>query len=50
MIKPVRYIHLYNLKGSYDAFRIPELQVFVDDKEIDYIGLIKKQKLMIGVI
>ena len=36
MIKPVRYIHLYNLKGSYDAFRIPELQVFVDDKEIDY--------------
>lgn len=36
MITPVRYIHLYNLKGSYDAFRISELQVFVDDLEIDY--------------
>lgn len=36
MIEPVRYIHLYNLKGSYDAFRIPELQIFVDNKEIVY--------------
>jgi len=36
MIKPVRYIHLYDVVGSYDAFRITELQVFIDDIEIEY--------------
>ena len=32
----VRYIHLYNLQGSYDAFRITELIVNVAGKSIDY--------------
>jgi len=36
MVKPIRYIHLYDFVGSYSAIRIPELQVFYDDKEIDY--------------
>lgn len=36
MVKPVRYIHLYNLDGSYSAFRITELQVFNDNNEINY--------------
>lgn len=36
MIKPIRYIHLYNLNGSYSAFRITELQVFYDNQEINY--------------
>lgn len=34
--KPLRYIHLTNLQGSYEAFRIPELIVKVNGKEIDY--------------
>ncbi len=34
--KSVRYIHLYNLQGSYGAFRIPELSIFVNNKEIKY--------------
>lgn len=36
LIEKIRYIHIYNLHGSYGAFRIPELQVFFDNKEIDY--------------
>ncbi len=32
----IRYIHLYNLQGSYGAFRITELMVKVNGKEIDY--------------
>lgn len=34
--KSVRYIHLYNLKGSYGAFRMTELTIKVNNKEIDY--------------
>ena len=34
--KEARYIHLYNLQGSYGAFRIPELNVSVDGKKINY--------------
>lgn len=36
MVKPIRYIHIYDVIGSYDAFRITELQIFIDDVEIDY--------------
>jgi predicted nucleic acid-binding Zn-ribbon protein len=36
LAKELRYIHLTNLYGSYGAFRIPELIVKVDGKEIDY--------------
>lgn len=36
MVEPIRYIHLYDLKGSYSAFRIPELQVFYNNQEINY--------------
>lgn len=36
MVEPVRYIHLYDVIGSYGAFRIPELQVYVNDKKIEY--------------
>lgn len=36
MIKPIRYIHLYNLDGSYSSFRITELQVLYNQKAIDY--------------
>ncbi len=36
MIQPIRYIHLYDLYGSYDAFRIPELEVYVDGNRINY--------------
>ncbi|MEG2322205.1 MAG: hypothetical protein RSB71_01820 [Bacilli bacterium] len=32
----VRYIHLTNLKGSYDAFRIPELNVKVNNVDLNY--------------
>ena len=34
--KSVRYIHLYNLQGSYGAFRMTELAIKVNNKEIDY--------------
>ena len=34
--KSVRYVHLYNLQGSYGAFRMTELTVKVNNKEIDY--------------
>ena len=34
--KEARYIHLYNLRGSYGAFRIPELHISVDGKKINY--------------
>ena len=34
--KEARYIHLYNLQGSYGAFRIPELNISIDNKKIDY--------------
>lgn len=34
--KSVRYIHLYNLQGSYGAFRMTELTIKVNNKEIDY--------------
>lgn len=34
--KKVRYIHLYGLQGSYDAFRITELLINVDNQEINY--------------
>ena len=34
--KEARYIHLYNLQGSYGAFRIPELNISVDGKKINY--------------
>ncbi len=34
--KSVRYIHLYNLQGSYGAFRITELIVKINNQEIDY--------------
>ena len=36
MIKPIRYIHLYNLDGSFSSFRITELQTFYNDEEINY--------------
>ena len=34
--KTARYIHLYDLQGSYGAFRITELTVKVNNKEIKY--------------
>ena len=34
--KSVRYIHLYNLQGSYGAFRMTELTIKVNNKEIDF--------------
>ena len=34
--KTIRYIHLYNLQGSYGAFRMTELTIKVNNKEIDY--------------
>ena len=34
--KEARYIHLYNLQGSYGAFRIPELNITIDGKKINY--------------
>ncbi len=36
MIQPVRYIHLYNVHGSYGALRIPELEIYIDGKKTDY--------------
>jgi len=35
-IQGIRYIHLYNLYGSYGAFRIPELSIYVNGVEINY--------------
>ena len=34
--KPIRYIHLTNLYGSYGAFRMPELIVKVNGEKINY--------------
>jgi len=34
--KPIRYIHLTNLYGSYDAFRMPELIVKINGEVINY--------------
>ena len=34
--KTARYIHLYNLQGSYGAFRITELTIKVNNQEINY--------------
>ncbi len=34
--KKARYIHLYDLQGSYGAFRITELAIMVNGEEIDY--------------
>ena len=36
MAKGIRYIHLYNLQGSYGSFRIPELDIQYKDKPIKY--------------
>lgn len=36
MAKGIRYIHLYNLQGSYGSFRIPELDIKYKDKSIKY--------------
>lgn len=36
IIEPIRYVHLYNLSGSYAAFRIPELEIYINDEQIDY--------------
>lgn len=36
MAKGIRYIHLYNLQGSYGSFRIPELDIQYKDKSIKY--------------
>ena len=36
MAERVRYIHLYDLQGSYGAFRIPELMIKVNNNEINY--------------
>ena len=34
--KEVRYIHLYDLQGSYDAFRITELMVMINGQNLNY--------------
>lgn len=34
--KSARYIHLYNLQGSYGAFRITELDIKINNKSINY--------------
>ncbi len=34
--KPVRYIHLTNLNGSYGALRMTELEIFYKGEKIDY--------------
>ena len=34
--KPIRYIHLTDLYGSYDAFRMPELIVKINGEVINY--------------
>lgn len=36
IVNGVRYIHLTDLQGSYGSFRIPELQIFIDNKEANY--------------
>lgn len=36
MAKGVRYIHLYNLQGSYGSFRIPELDIKYKGKSLNY--------------
>lgn len=36
MSKGVRYIHLYNLQGSYGSFRIPELEIKYKDNSLNY--------------
>lgn len=36
MAKGIRYIHLYNLQGSYGSFRMPELDIQYKDKSIKY--------------
>ena len=35
-IKPVRYIHLRDLSGSYGFFRISELEIFIDGVKLNY--------------
>lgn len=32
----IRYVHFYNLVGSYYNFRIPDLQIYYDGEKIDY--------------
>lgn len=32
----MRYIHLTNVSGSYDSFRIPELRTMIDGQDINY--------------
>lgn len=36
MATGIRYIHLYNLQGSYGSFRIPELDIQYKNKSIKY--------------
>ena len=36
MAKGVRYIHLYDLQGSYGSFRIPELDIKYKGKSLKY--------------
>ncbi|MFA5602441.1 MAG: hypothetical protein WDA21_01725 [Bacilli bacterium] len=35
-MKDIRYIHIYDVYGSYDAFRIPEIKIYSDSYKIDY--------------
>ena len=36
LAKGIRYIHLYNLQGSYGSFRIPELEIKYNNKSLNY--------------
>ena len=38
-MKEVRYLHLYNVSGSYGAFRLSELDVHVNGIEIPYTSI-----------
>ena len=36
LAKGIRYIHLYNLQGSYGSFRIPELEIKYNNQSLNY--------------
>lgn len=38
ILKPVRYILFHNFIGGFMTFRLNELNVLIDGKEIDYVG------------
>ena len=35
-MKKVRYIYITDVRGSYNALRIPEINIYVNNKKINY--------------